>query len=301
MAERNSGRKAPSGKTAVLEENRGTELPKAPEPDGRQRVLIEGISPEIDGGRFPVKRTVGDLVQVQVDLFTDGHDSITAALLYRHEKNEGWTEVPFTFLNNDRWFAEFTVTELGRYRYRVIAWVDHFFTWRKDLLKRIDANTDTTLDYQIGANLIAEAAERATPTDKRLLQAEAEFLREDESEARRERGTAAELNEAMLRNPDRGYASDSGKDLVIVVDPVRARFSSWYEFFPRSASTTEGQHGTFRDCEARLPYVAEMGFDVLYFPPIHPIGTQFRKGRNNTTTPEPGDVGSPWAIGAVEG
>ena len=290
------------GRTALVEENVATEARRPPEPDGRRRVIIEGISPEIDGGRFAAKRTVGDLVRVEADIFTDGHDSVAAALLYRFEGNSEWSEQPFTLINNDRWFAEFRVTELGRYRYKVIAWVDHFETWRKDLLKRIQADTDTPVDYQIGANVIAEAASRARKQNAAWLNTEADFLRSNaDAEAKRTRATAVALNDAMLRHPDRRYATELDRELVLVVDPVRARFSSWYEFFPRSTAQTPGQHGTFADCEKRLEYVAEMGFDVAYVPPVHPIGMKFRKGKNNTTTPEPGDVGSPWAIGAPEG
>src|SRR3954447_10575995 len=128
--------------------------PAMPEKDGRQRVVIEGVSPEVDGGTFAAKRTIGDLVRVEADIFTDGHDSIAAVLRYRHEKSETWTEQSFELINNDRWFAEIQVTELGRYFYTVTGWVDHFLTWRKDLLKRIQANTDTPVDYLIGAEVI---------------------------------------------------------------------------------------------------------------------------------------------------
>ncbi len=283
-------------------QNTTAKLPKKPEADGRRRVIIESVSPEVDGGRFAAKRTVGDLVRVEADVFTDGHDSVAAALRYRFQNEEKWHEQRFEAINNDRWFAEFRVTELGRYRYTVVGWVDHFETWRKDLLKRIQANTDTPVDYLIGAKLIREAAERAKGSDATWLGGEAEFLSgEGDPEARRARAIDASLNEMMIRYPDRRFATELGRELELIVDPVRARFSSWYEFFPRSASPDPKRHGTFADCEARLPYVAEMGFDVVYFPPIHPIGTMFRKGKNNTTTPEPDDVGSPWAIGNTEG
>ncbi|MBV9269096.1 MAG: alpha-1,4-glucan--maltose-1-phosphate maltosyltransferase [Acidobacteriaceae bacterium] len=276
-------------------------MPEAAQ-DGRRRVIIEGISPEIDGGRFPAKRTVGDVVRVEADIFTDGHDSVAGALLYRFEKTSEWCETRFQAINNDRWWAEFPVTELGRYRYKVIGWVDHWETWRKDLLKRIQADTDTPVDYQIGAKLIEEAAARAKGEDATWLRGEAQLLNDEPStEERRARATATPLNLRMLRYPDHRFKSELDRELVIVVDPVRARFSSWYEFFPRSTAKEPGTHGTFRDCLDRLEYVADMGFDVVYLPPIHPIGFKFRKGKNNTVVAEPEDVGSPWAIGAQEG
>ncbi len=270
--------------------------------DGRRRVVIEGIFPEVDGGRFPAKRTLGDIVRIEADIFTDGHDAMSAVLLFRHAKAESWREERMTTLVNDRWFGEFPVSELGRYSYTIHAWVDHWETWRRDLLKRIQAESDAPLDYLMGAELIAAAAARAKEEDAGWLRAQAQALRGDASLAERRSGATDEaLNEMMLRYPDRRFATELERVLEIVVDPVRARFSSWYELFPRSTAREPGRHGTLADCEARLPYVAGMGFDVVYLPPVHPIGTLFRKGRNNSTNPEPGDVGSPWAIGAAEG
>jgi starch synthase (maltosyl-transferring) len=269
---------------------------------GQKRVVIEGISPEVDGGRFPAKRCVGDMVRVEADVFTDGHDSIDAAVLYRHESSEDWIHLRMEFLNNDRWAAEFEVTELGRYRFKIHGWVDHPETWLHDLTKRIAADTDTDADYLIGANLIEAAAERATGRDATWLKAEAAFLRtEKDKDLRRARGTEPKLHELLARHPDTRFVTESDHELVIVVDPVRARFSAWYELFPRSTGAREEQHGTFADCEKRLSYISGMGFDVVYFPPIHPIGVQFRKGKNNSTVAEPGDVGSPWAIGGAAG
>jgi starch synthase (maltosyl-transferring) len=273
-----------------------------PQLDGRQRVIIEGLSPEVDGGRFPAKRTVGDTVIVEADIFTDGHDSVAAALLYKHESEQTWQEAPLTFFDNDRWTGSFDVVELGVYRFTVHAWVDHWETWRRDLLKRIKAESDTPLDYLIGADLIDAAAARATTKVAASLKDTAGILRSEASlKALRAAATDDALHSLVLLYPDRRFATELGRELIIRVDPVRARFSAWYEFFPRSTSPVPGKHGTFADCEARLPYVAELGFDVLYLPPIHPIGVQFRKGRNNSVTAEPGDSGSPWAIGSAEG
>ena len=270
--------------------------------DGRKRVIIEGISPEIDAGRFPAKRTLGDQVVVEADVFTDGHDSISASLLAHREGSDEWTEIPMRPLVNDRWTASFRVSELGRYGFRVQGWVDHFETWRRDLLKRIKAESDAVVDYLIGADLIAEAATRSSGADADWLSSRASVLRSETNiKLLRNHATDPTLHDLVGRYPDKRFATDSDRELSIVVDPVRARFSAWYEFFPRSTSSEPGQHGTFADCEKRLPYVSEMGFNVIYLPPIHPIGTTFRKGPNNSAEAQPGDVGSPWAIGSVEG
>lgn len=270
--------------------------------DGRRRVVIENVTPQVDGGRFPAKRTVGDTVRVEADIFTDGHDSIAAVLLFRSEDSALWTERPMQPLVNDRWTGDFPVTKIGRYRYTIRAWVDHWETWRRDLKKRIDAGTDTDIDYRMGASLVAEAAARATKADNEYLTAAAALLRtEADMENRRAQATDDVLNEMVLRHPDRRFETAFERELVIIVDPVRARFSSWYELFPRSTSPEADRHGTLTDCEARLPYVAGMGFNVVYLPPVHPVGSAFRKGKNNAVTAEPGDVGSPWAIGSAEG
>jgi starch synthase (maltosyl-transferring) len=270
--------------------------------DGRQRVVIEAITPQVDGGRFPAKRTVGDVVQIEADVFTDGHDSVAAVVRFRHEQSSEWNETRMRPLVNDRWAGEFPVTDLGRYVYTVYGWIDHWETWLRDLAKRIQANSDTPVDYLIGADLIDAAAGIAKGHDHEWLTAQAKALRTGEDNAaHRAVATDPALNDVMMRYPDRRFETRFDRELVLVVDPVRARFSSWYEFFPRSAATEPGKHGTFKDCEARLPYIAEMGFNVVYLPPIHPVGTNFRKGKNNSTTAEPGDVGSPWAIGSEEG
>jgi starch synthase (maltosyl-transferring) len=279
-----------------------SESPSPHTGEGRRRVIIERISPEVDGGRFPAKRTVGDTVEVEADIFTDGHDSVRAVLLFRYETADEWQETPLAALVNDRWRGSFPVRELGRYRYTIHAWVDHWETWLRDLRKRIEAKSDSPIDYQIGAELVEQAAGRAQNQDREALKKQSILLRsEHNNEARQAAALHRDLNELMQRYPDRTFATELKRELVIVVDPVYARFSSWYELFPRSTSPEPGRHGTFADCEARLSYVAELGFDVVYLPPIHPIGTTFRKGKNNSVVAEPGDVGSPWAIGAAQG
>ena len=270
--------------------------------DGRRRVIIEGITPQVDCGLFPAKRTVGDQVRVEADIFTDGHDAIAASLLAHREGSDEWTEIPMKPLVNDRWEASFRVGELGRYRYKVQGWVDHFETWSRDLIKRIKAESDVAVDYLIGAKLVAQAAERAFGGDEVWLRERATVLRSGKSPNElRIHATDPLLHELVLRYPDKRFATESSPALMILVDPVRARFSSWYEFFPRSTADKPEVHGTFADCEKRLPYVAGMGFNVVYLPPIHPIGRTFRKGRNNNPEAKPDECGSPWAIGAEEG
>lgn len=270
---------------------------------GRQRLVLEGVRPEIDCGSFPIKRTVGEEVVVEVDAFADGHDALTVLLRYRPEAVQQWTDVPMEFLGNDRWRASFPVTMVGRYRYTVTGWVDRFVTWRRDLLKKIEAQQDVQVDLLIGAKLIDEASGRATAQEGRALAMRSRELRSQETpDSERLRiALSAEVETLMAKYPDRRFVSTYGRELSVVVDREKARFSTWYEMFPRSCSPKPGQHGTFKDCESRLPYIASMGFDVLYLPPIHPIGLTHRKGKNNAPTADPGDPGSPWAIGALEG
>ncbi|HET8546368.1 MAG TPA: alpha-1,4-glucan--maltose-1-phosphate maltosyltransferase, partial [Bryobacteraceae bacterium] len=270
--------------------------------DGRRRVVIEGVKPEIDGGRFPIKRTAGDTVVVEADLFADGHDAIAGRVLYRPAARGDWEEVALEPLANDRWRAEFSVAELGRYAYTVEGWVDHFLAWRRDLRKRMQADQDTEMDYLIGAGFIEAASTRATGPDASWLRETAAVLRGSGQQAlKRRTGLDDTLDRLMRRYPDRRFATRYERELELVVDPVRARFSAWYELFPRSAAAQPGRHGTLRDVEARLRYIADMGFDVLYLPPIHPIGRHFRKGRNNAPAAKPDEAGSPWAIGTSEG
>ena len=215
------------------------------EQDGRKRVIIEGITPQVDSGRFPAKRTVGDQVRVEADIFTDGYDAISASLLTRRKDSDQWTDIPMRALVNDRWTASFRVAQLGRYGFKVQGWVDHFETWRRDLLKRIAADTDAPVDYLIGADLVTAAAARAHGADATWLLKRAAVLRS--SAAPRDlrlHATDATLHELVLRYPDKRFATESEQELEIVVEPVRARFSSWYEFFPRSTAAVAGMHGT---------------------------------------------------------
>ena len=269
--------------------------------DGRKRVIIEGVAPAVDDGRFAAKRVAGDLVTAEADVFADGHDVISAVLRYRHESEKKARELRMRPLLNDRWRAEFPVDALGFYFFSVEGWIDHFLTWHRDLRKRVDAQAeDLDVQLEIGLKLIREASQRAGARDKRKLQTFIAALESDEPiEDKIEDMWSEDLLAVMWRNADRRFATRLEREYPIEVDRKRAAFSTWYEMFPRSAGN--GKHGTFRDVEAMLPRIAKMGFDVLYLPPIHPIGSTFRKGRNNKAGAEKGDVGSPWAIGGAEG
>jgi starch synthase (maltosyl-transferring) len=227
--------------------------------------VIESVRPQVDGGRYPIKRAVGDEVLVEADVFTDGHDAVVAELLFKYEKEKDWQRVPMEFRLNDHWAASFRVEKLGRYQYTVRGWTDPFRTWQRDLVKRHDAGQDLTIDLQIGSGLLGAEI----PDYETAMQAEA----------------PPPKNEAVLV---------FDKVLEVVVDPVRARFSAWYEMFPRS-------FGGLRGMLEVLPHVERLGFDILYLPPVHPVGTTARKGKNNAVACKPGDVGSPWAIGSKDG
>ncbi|MFN2642384.1 MAG: alpha-1,4-glucan--maltose-1-phosphate maltosyltransferase, partial [Actinomycetota bacterium] len=261
--------------------------------------MIQDVSPEIDCGRYPIKRVPGEAIRVVSTIFTDGHDVVAAALLHRREGDRDWIETPMTAVGNDRYAAEFTAGDLGCEVYTVRAWVDRFETWHRDLLKRVEAQQDISVDLLIGGDLIDEAARRAGGPDREALERWSERLL-SAAEGGARTLPDHELSLLMSRHEEGRFPVEFARELSATIDNPRARFGTWYELFPRSA-TNERRHGTFADVEARLPYIAGMGFDVLYLPPIHPIGHTNRKGKNNTTEPEAGAPGSPWAIGNEDG
>jgi starch synthase (maltosyl-transferring) len=273
--------------------------------NGRSRVIIEAASPEVDGGAFPAKRVVGDTVMAEADIFTDGHDVISAVVLHRDDDTAQWSEVRMRPLVNDRWRAEFPVEKLGFHRFTIEAWIDHFLTWHRDLQKRVDGGAsedELRVQLQIGLAYIRDAAARAETRDRRKLEAFiASMETDDPVDEKIDDLWSEDLLALMWRNTERRFVTRYQHELLIEVDRPKASFSSWYELFPRSTASEEGKHGTFRDVEAQLPRIVRMGFNVLYLPPIHPIGVTFRKGKNNRVQAEPDDVGSPWAIGGEEG
>ncbi|HEV2200252.1 MAG TPA: alpha-1,4-glucan--maltose-1-phosphate maltosyltransferase [Bryobacteraceae bacterium] len=268
-------------------------------PEGRVRVVIEGVCPEIDCGAFPAKCIAGDLVTVEADIFTDGQDSVAGEILYRYGRDEAWQRSPMKLLGNDRWRGDFLVSKAGKYHYTIEAWIDRFGSWRNAMMKRIDQDLRT--EYLIGADVVEEAASRAAPEDAARLHEWVRLFRGEDRESGRQAVFGDEIAAVVARYPDRRFTTRYRRELCLVVDRERAGFSAWYEMFPRSCVSETGHHGSLRDCEARLPCIAAMGFDVLYLPPIHPIGHTFRKGKNNEIGAGPEDVGSPWAIGSEEG
>ena len=269
-----------------------------------QRVVIENVSPEIQSGRFPIKRTIGEDVEVTADIYADGHDVLRAVLLHRPVSQRDWEEEPMQPLVNDRWQAKFVVSAEGIHLYTLKAWLDPFQSWSRDFSKKLEAGQDISLDLLTGVQLVQAAAKRASGEDAERLSAWAsEILRLQKQNLKDavERLSDVELTARMVLHADRSQATVYDRELTVVVDRERARFSAWYEMFPRSSGAEAGRHGTFQDCEKRLEYVSGMGFDVLYLPPIHPIGRTHRKGKNNTEESTPEDVGSPWAIGSKEG
>ncbi len=269
--------------------------------EDRRRVIIEAVRPEVDCGRFPIKRVIGERVTVEADAFTDGHDRVVCRLHYRKGGASRWRETEMEPLGNDRWRAEFGVEELGRYEYGVAAWVDRFLSWRHEFERREEV-ADIAGALPVAVGLARAAAKRARGGDRRRLQELADGLENDDPlDQRRRLALGAELASLMRLYPDRSRETVWGRKLEVVVDPPRARYSSWYELFPRSTAGDGTGHGTLKQCIERLDYVAEMGFDVLYLPPIHPIGRTNRKGPDNALKARPGDPGSPWAIGSDEG
>jgi starch synthase (maltosyl-transferring) len=289
-----------------------------------RRVIVERIRPEIDGGRFPIKRTVGEAVEVTAHIFADGHDVLVALLRDREvlgskvlgskvlgstvPGDPPWRETPMTLVapGTDEWTARFEVGQVGWHAYQIVAWVDRFLTWRRDLDVKAAAGQDVSIELLEGALLVREAAARAEqigsgqPDSSRLLE-RADAL--SDNSPPRDRVAAAmddEIAALMATYANRSLATVC-EPRIVWVDRERARFGAWYEFFPRSAGPDASRSGTFREAGALLPRIADLGFDVVYLPPVHPIGTSFRKGRNNALIAEPGDPGSPWAIGSPAG
>ena len=259
---------------------------------------IENVWPELDGGRFPVKHEVGELLEVTADILREGHEALAAVLRYRTVKDTEWRETRMESLGNDRWTARFPLEENTRYVYSIEAYPDPYKSWVEDLQKRLAADMEVTSELLEGAELLRRTLPRAAGADrKRLEERLAEFEATALPEARTQILLSADTAELMETYPDRSGASRYDRDLEVVVDRPQARFAAWYEVFPRSQGKTPGKHGTFKDCIDRLPDIVAMGFDVIYLPPIHPIGRSFRKGKNNSLPAGPDDPGSPWAIG----
>ncbi|HEX2057286.1 MAG TPA: alpha-1,4-glucan--maltose-1-phosphate maltosyltransferase [Actinomycetota bacterium] len=276
-------------------------------------VVIENVRPQVDCGLFRAKAVVGDVVEVTAEIFRDGPAVIKAVVRYRGPRDAKWQESPLEHLGNDEWAGSFRPTEIGRWSYQVEAWTDHFATWRRGFMKKVEAGQDVRLEIEEGARLLEARLKKVPAKQRGPIKAAIEIARTEPKARRGRPGDRAQWNDARVealldegvgvlvsRYPDRTGSTQSKPVFELTVDRERARFGAWYEFFPRSTGKP-GKHGTFKTAAKHLPVIADMGFDVVYLPPIHPIGTTFRKGKNNTLDAGPDDVGSPWAIGSEEG
>lgn len=279
-------------------------LRSLPASDRAARIAIENVSPEIDGGRFAVKRAIGDLFVVEADIFGDGHDKLGAALRFCLCKDRDWHEVPMQLLDNDRWRGEFPLLKNARCLYTLVAWRDLFASWRDGVAKKHAAGQPLALELIEGRELVQQALadDSICPDAQPQLVGFLDALgnaRSDDS--RLELLMSDATRELMAQSGPRTNLSSYPKELEVWVDRRRAVFSAWYELFPRSQSGDPRRHGTFDDVIRRLPYLRDLGFDVLYLPPIHPIGQTSRKGPNNSPNSSPADPGSPYAIGSEQG
>ncbi|MEZ4563400.1 MAG: alpha-1,4-glucan--maltose-1-phosphate maltosyltransferase [Thermomicrobiales bacterium] len=265
-------------------------------------IIIERVQPEIDGGRYPVKRIAGDILRVSADIFKDSHDKIAAVLQYRRASEPDWQEAEMHLVDNDRWAGEFLLPDNTRYVYTIAAFPDRWATWRDEIEKKFDAGQDVAVELIEGRLILEEALSRADGADREILQAAIASAGSAASQpARVQRLLGEDVSLVMQRARSRAGEARYAHELVVVVDRPAARFAAWYEFFPRSAGVDPTRSATLAEAALRLPAIAAMGFDVAYLTPIHPIGSAFRKGRNNTLNPEPGDPGVPYAIGSEAG
>jgi starch synthase (maltosyl-transferring) len=273
-------------------------------PQGLHRVVIEGVSPRVGDGRYPAKRVVGDTLCVSADVYTDGHDHVDARIRYLRPGDAAWRTAPLRYAYDpDRWSGEIPLDRIGRWRYAVEAWPDRWGTWTADLRKRLGAGQDVASELLEGAALLRRIATRARGARASRLQEVAEQLAEASSALEPRIDLAlADTTASLAAGPvEPAELTRSEPTLSLVVDRTRAACGAWYELFPRSLAAEPGRHGTFAEAAAHLPRLVELGFDVVYLPPIHPIGHTHRKGRNNTPGAGPADPGSPWAIGSEEG
>jgi len=270
--------------------------------NGKARVIITNVSPVVEGGHFPAKTVINDDIPITADIFGDGHDEVAASVFVKHQTDTDWREIPMRFVINDHWKAVLPADKLGFYEFEVIGWIDHFATWRKGLKKKFEAGQDILIELKIGAELLEHAAALADDPAKAKLQQWIQLFKNPASpEAGVELALSDDIYQTMYYYRQKDFITAYPQIFKIEVERKRAGFSTWYELFPRSVAAEEGKHGTFKDVLALLPRVAQMGFDVLYFPPIHPVGEKNRKGKNNSLTSQPGEPGSPWAIGNRKG
>ncbi|MDH4078768.1 MAG: DUF3416 domain-containing protein [Nitrospira sp.] len=265
-------------------------------------IIIEKVDPEVDSGRYPIKREVGDRLEVSADIFKEGHDVLAAVLRYRTINETTWHEAAMSHVDNDRWSGHFDLQENTRYLYTIGAFTNTFESWRQEVTKKSQAGERIESELLEGRALVEGAAKRATGQDKaRLNELLKQWRSSDTQEAQLAVALSEELAQLVERHQERTAWTVYDRELKVVVDRVRARYGAWYEIFPRSQGTIPGKGSTFQECEQRLPAIKAMGFDVLYLTPVHPIGRTNRKGKNNSLIPIPTDPGSPYAIGNEQG
>ena len=271
--------------------------------NGKQRVVIENVQPEINKGKFSIKRIAGESVLVTADIFADGHDQLLANLLFRKQGEQEWQKTDMKFIINDLWEGEFAVNEPGIYEYTLEAMVDHLATWWKDIRKKFKGSNNIIVDIKSGISLLAESALKVKEPDKKAaIQGVIALIQKGNQQERLIKELERLLDKVFLQKyPVTNHITQYPLMLKVIVDRKRAGFSAWYEIFPRSCSDKPDHHGTFRDCLDKIPEIAQMGYNVLYFPPIHPIGITHRKGKNNSVISKKDDPGSPWAIGNKKG
>ena len=268
----------------------------------RNRVVIENVQPEVDHGSYFIKRVPGESVDISADIFGDGHDHIRASLLYRHESKKRWTEVFMEEDINDVWTASFRVEEKGMYHYKLTGWIDHLLHWYDGFLKKQEAGQEMQVELKIGAGFLRQTAEQYPKAKAKGLKAMADQLdAEDKYDEAVQLVLSPGFKQVVESTPMKQFETIYDQNLRVRVGWEKEMFSTWYELFPRSTAQEPGKHGTFKDVERLLPRIQEMGFDVLYMPPVHPIGKVNRKGKNNSTNAKQGEPGSPWAIGSDEG
>ncbi len=267
----------------------------------QERVVIENVTPELNNGVFFIKRVIGEKISITATIIGDGHDIIQASICYKHEKDRDWNETRMQHTENDSWEGEFKVEKQGYYTYKIRGWVDYALNWQHGIIRKIDDGQKVTSELLEGREYLDTVLQEADSEEKKYIKKLSDLFK-DESTYKKAVAEAKSdaLHDLFYKYSSRGLMA-TYKELKVYVDRESARFSTWYEFFPRSASEIDGKHGTFKDCERLLPRIAEMGFDILYFPPVHPIGEVNRKGKNNTTETDKDDVGSPWGIGSKEG
>ena len=267
----------------------------------QNRSIIDHVKPEINAGRFMIQRVVGERVNVSATIFGDSHDYIRAVVEYKHEKDRKWSQIEMQDRPNDLWMASFPVEQRGIYHYRIVSWVDHLLTWYRGFKKKHAAGQDMNVELSIGGNFLTEVKKDRPKKDHKRLNEALRQVGQDDGQAAVDYVLSEAFAEVLRDFPHRRYETTYDHDLKVKVGRRKERFSAWYELFPRSASPDLDRAGTFKDVEGLLPRIKELGFDVLYMPPVHPVGYKNRKGRNNAVSALEGEPGSPWAIGSHEG